>query len=33
MKLIGEYVAENIEIADALTTDIEKYRAISLRNV
>ncbi|MGG5370786.1 hypothetical protein [Enterococcus sp. AZ196] len=32
MKLVEEYVAGNIEIADALETVIEKYRAMGLKN-
>ena len=33
MKLVEEYVAGNIEIADALETVIEKYRSLGLQNV
>lgn len=32
MKLVEEYVAGNMEIADALEKVIEKYRAMSLKN-
>lgn len=32
MKLVEEYVAGNIEIADALQTVVEKYRKMSLKN-
>lgn len=31
-KLVGEYVAGKIEIADALEAVIEKYRATDLKN-
>lgn len=33
MKLVEEYVAGNIEIADALESVIEKYRNMGLQNV
>lgn len=33
MKLVDEYVAGNIEIADALEVVIEKYRTMGLKNV
>lgn len=33
MKLVEEYVAGNIEIADALESVIEKYRNKGLQNV
>lgn len=32
MKLVEEYVAGNIEIADALETVIENYRSLGLQN-
>lgn len=32
MKLVEEYVAGNMEIADALEMVIEKYRAMGLKN-
>lgn len=32
MELVEEYVVGNMEIADALETNIENYRAMGLKN-